>query len=708
VKILSMTATFGKLDRETLTLEPGLQIIEAPNEWGKSTWCAFMVAMFYGISTSSRKKTDFLPDKERYAPWCGKPMTGRMELLWKGKAITIERSPKGKIPFGNFRAYETDSGIPVPELTADNCGITLLGVEREVFTRAGFLRGTDLPVGEDEALRRRLNALVTTGDESGAGDDLAQKLKDLKNECRHNKTGRIPQAEQQAQALQDKLSRLDQLKGQCAALRQQEQAQAEYAEQLKNHKVALAYEKSLQTQNHVDKARADLEQVRETERTLQAQCKELPTKQTAEEELQRLQQLQQQWALQQEQEASLPEMPQKPEAPAPFAGKDPQTAMQQAKSDSSAYKILCKPISPVFLILAVIFLLGAVGMLFVNWIISLPCLVLAAGCVGVHLRNKNAQGRDRQEIVKRYAKEDPDSWVALAQDYADRMEAYQQALLSYQSEKTAVLSRRSALQETAQLLTSGRRIGECLEFFRQVLAKRQALEDAQRAVRQAEEYVKTVSSLVQTAPAPEQPDPLTLSEAQTEQALQQLDWEQRQLHQRLGQYEGQMEALGDRGAIEQELTQVQERLGKLENYNAALTMALETLNQATTELQRRFAPRISARARELFGKLTGGRYDRLLLSSDFSMEVAATDEDIPHGVLWRSDGTADGLYLALRLAVAEELTPEAPLVLDDAFVRFDDKRLKAAMEILKEYAEEKQVILFTCQTREKEWQHEQS
>jgi len=218
----------------------------------------------------------------------------------------------------------------------------------------------------------------------------------------------------------------------------------------------------------------------------------------------------------------------------------------------------------------------------------------------------------------------------------------------------------------------------------------------------------TFDRMEQTAPAPEQPDPLTLSEAQTEQALQQLDWEQRQLHQRLGQYEGQMEALGDRGAIEQELTQVQERLGKLENYNAALTMALETLNQATTELQRRFAPRISARARELFGKLTGGRYDRLLLSSDFSMEVAATDEDIPHGVLWRSDGTADGLYLALRLAVAEELTPEAPLVLDDAFVRFDDKRLKAAMEILKEYAEEKQVILFTCQTREKEWQHEQS
>jgi uncharacterized protein YhaN len=68
---------------------------------------------------------------------------------------------------------------------------------------------------------------------------------------------------------------------------------------------------------------------------------------------------------------------------------------------------------------------------------------------------------------------------------------------------------------------------------------------------------------------------------------------------------------------------------------------------------------------------------------------------------WRSDGTVDQLYLALRLAVAQELTPDAPLVLDDALVRFDDERLKAAVEILKAISRQKQVILFTCHGREK-------
>ena len=103
----------------------------------------------------------------------------------------------------------------------------------------------------------------------------------------------------------------------------------------------------------------------------------------------------------------------------------------------------------------------------------------------------------------------------------------------------------------------------------------------------------------------------------------------------------------------------------------------------------------------MFGKLTNQRYQKLSLGQDLSLESGAEDENTLRGTLWRSDGTVDQLYLALRLAVAEELTPDAPLVLDDALVRFDDERLAAALGILQEEADQKQVILFTCQSREK-------
>ena len=64
-----------------------------------------------------------------------------------------------------------------------------------------------------------------------------------------------------------------------------------------------------------------------------------------------------------------------------------------------------------------------------------------------------------------------------------------------------------------------------------------------------------------------------------------------------------------------------------------------------------------------------------------------------------SCGTADQMYLALRLAMCRMLLPEdSPLVLDDALVNFDDDRCDAAVEILSEEARKRQVILFTCRT----------
>ena len=115
MKIYSMTATFGKLSRQVLTLEPGLNVIEAPNEWGKSTWCAFLMAMLYGIDTASRSKAGFLADKEHYAPWSGEPMSGSMEILWNDRQITLQRQNKGRTPMGEVKAL-------LPTFTAQGAG----------------------------------------------------------------------------------------------------------------------------------------------------------------------------------------------------------------------------------------------------------------------------------------------------------------------------------------------------------------------------------------------------------------------------------------------------------------------------------------------------------------------------------------------------------------------------------------------------------
>ena len=107
MKIKSMTAVFGKLTGQRLELAPGFNLIEAPNEGGKSTWAAFLKAMLYGIDTRDRDKKGYLADKNRYQPWSGAPMEGEITLEWQGRDITIRRSPKGNTPFGTFEAVCT-------------------------------------------------------------------------------------------------------------------------------------------------------------------------------------------------------------------------------------------------------------------------------------------------------------------------------------------------------------------------------------------------------------------------------------------------------------------------------------------------------------------------------------------------------------------------------------------------------------------------
>ena len=129
-----MSAVFGRLQNQTLELKDGLNIIEAPNETGKSTWCAFLLAMLYGINSREREKVGFIPDKTRYAPWAGTAMSGRLDCRVGEQDLTLTRATRRQTaPMGDFKAVYAGTGDSVPDLTGTSCGETLLGVSKEVF-----------------------------------------------------------------------------------------------------------------------------------------------------------------------------------------------------------------------------------------------------------------------------------------------------------------------------------------------------------------------------------------------------------------------------------------------------------------------------------------------------------------------------------------------------------------------------------------------
>lgn len=89
--IKRMQASFGKLQGQTLELHDGLNILQAPNETGKSTWCAFLLSMFYGVNSRERDRAGVLADKNRYAPWSGASMSGRLDCQDGDRELTLLR-----------------------------------------------------------------------------------------------------------------------------------------------------------------------------------------------------------------------------------------------------------------------------------------------------------------------------------------------------------------------------------------------------------------------------------------------------------------------------------------------------------------------------------------------------------------------------------------------------------------------------------------
>ena len=700
-----MTATFGKLEHETLTLQPGLNILEAPNEWGKSTWCAFLVSMLYGIDTRAKTTKAALADKERYAPWSGAPMEGRIDLNWNGRDITIQRRTKGRLIFGDFRAYETESGLDIPELNSANCGQMLLGVERSVFLRAGFLRLSDLPVTQDDALRRRLNNLVTTGDESGAGDKLAQTLKDLKNKCRYNRSGLLPQAETQRDQLEQQLYQLEDLKKQTEATHLRQKELSRRIALLENHKEALAYHAAREDKQKLEQAEDAFLNCQQRTQGLEAQCAQLPGEAAAEQALKTVTNLQQRWMSLQAEAQTLPQPPTPEDIPDRYLGMSPETAVEQARFDTdhllqlqkrkqrSLIFALVSAAATVALAAVLLFLVPDFPVIFVVGAGLIAELFFIAGY-------RRLLGEIRR-LFQKHAPLDPGRWISDAENFLSRQQQYTAEKSLYDAAHSDLNARQQALDREIAAFTGAKTLGQCQDEWNRAAGLHRILADARREQQKAQELLDTLRPMVRIVNPPTEPDGLTFTREETDALLSSATVERSQNQLRLGQLQGQAEALGLEETLRQQLRDVKQRIAQLEDYYRALELAQNALHAATSELQRRFAPRIAKRAQTLFGILTGNRYDRLSLSEDLSLSVGAAEEGTLRASLWRSDGTVDQIYLALRLAVAEELTPDAPLILDDALVRFDDTRLAAAMQILKEIGRQKQILLFTCQSREK-------
>jgi len=713
-----MTASFGKLQNQTLELKEGLNIIQAPNETGKSTWCAFLLSMLYGINSREREKAGFIPDKIRYAPWSGNSMSGRLDCRVGDTEITLTRTTRRQTaPMAEFRAVYTGTSDSIPGLTGQNCGEALLGVSREVFERSAFIRQAGLPISQDAGLERRIASLITSGDEDTSYSETADALKKQLNRRRHNKTGQLPTLEVKLQEIRQQISQTDALMLQLSATRAQAELltarEAALAEELLHHD---RWEAALQRQALADAALA-AQQAAQSAVLLrqQLEAERIPENETigrlrgAIVNLETTQKNVEKLRAERDEAAKVLLRAEAAVSKSPFAGQTAENARRESGELPKVRVNLTLPILTSFILFTV--LAG------VMYLLQQPLGIYAAALAAIVLQlllvsraRKNARFA---ALIKRFGTSDPAEIFTLADKYSELLAARDaaQAELDKRSAAADTLYNTLSSNEQAILLEIRRfapaafDLSAADELLRQCAARRKSLAEAETAAQKAQMRCDLLAQQTPaSAPTPDAaPTPPARERDVVSAELAQIRADLVASRSAVDRLSGQLQAAGDPVTQKSSAQLLQNQIETLEEEYAAIQLAMSALDSANTSLQNRFSPELGRRAAEIFSELTENRYNGVVLDRAFHLSAEPQGDAIYRDAALLSAGTSDQLYLSARLAICDLVLPaehSVPIILDDALANFDDQRCKVALQWLKTEAKNRQILLFTCHSRE--------
>lgn len=789
--IKSMDASFGKLENAHMELEPGLNIIEAPNEAGKSTWCAFIRIMLYGINTAQRERGRVLPDKKRFLPWGSYPMAGRMDINWRGGEARLNRRGAAGKPMGNCEAKHGTSDEKIAELCGKAPGEIILGVPESVFCRSAFISAAAMTVDKDAELEKRISALITSGsDEDEAYSTARQRLHSWQIKRRHNaRVGReaelgglIKEKEAALEGIQAKNARMADIFAQreeqisLAAGLEQELCLHEAAERRHSREKAVAARAAREaaenrlgemktaaagvTAEKIEAAREAVGAYKEAAAEKRAGSEALARYNVALEERRRAEELCAAAA------SAASGVSAEGVAAARRALYDYEaalTAVERNRHEGEKFRQAEEPggqksFAVGGIAAAAVLALGVFACVLGLWLGTAAIIGGAViGVAGVLLLIIYLLKRSTAEKKNRSARETRRAEFAVYENAekaaAERFEAAKSSLLNALAaiggetiperaaarieERAALLKQferddaaRKAAAQVAESLAPAKKAAELAEdklaraaslleeslaalnidsvshdIISQIGEKAELLEKLHQSEADYAAALKFEQNIGEIPELPEN-EPEEEPTVNREEATAALALARRrlgELERQLALAEGELNHLGDPLVLATELESLRAEFAAVQEEYEAIALAISVLDDANAELQQRFSPIVGELAGRLLAAMTGDRYRSISFDRDFNFAASQAD-GAEHAAEYLSAGTLSQMYLAVRLAVCLLALPageSCPIILDDALLGFDDERARAALKLLRELAQERQIILFTCQGREK-------
>ena len=167
-------ASFGKLQNFTYDFNSELNTIKEENGWGKSTLATFIKSMFYGLNDSKRNVAE--NERVKYRPWgSNEKFGGYVQFVWGNKEYKIERF------FGSKESEDTvmlfDVATCKPYSNTENLGKRIFEIDEDGFLSTTYFSQKDFQVKSNTSLTAKFNAVCEVQD-TDAFDRAVAKLEE--------------------------------------------------------------------------------------------------------------------------------------------------------------------------------------------------------------------------------------------------------------------------------------------------------------------------------------------------------------------------------------------------------------------------------------------------------------------------------------------------------------------------------------------------
>ena len=648
---------FGKLHDLTVDFKQGANIICEKNGWGKSTFAAFIRAMFYGLE-GERKRSIEENERKRYMPWQGGVFGGQLTFEVDGKQYTVTRTFNEQDEF-ELRDAQTNL---ISNDYGSKLGEELFKVNRESFMRTVFIGQADCETGVTDDVNAKIGNLTESSNDLNSFEATNARLKDILNSLTPTrKTGSISQRKTQITELERKVKVGNDIP---SAL---QNAQGKRQEELRKHnqfKVELdAVQKEQIRVSEWQAVMAKKEQwenlkkeVQEARQRFTNEVPEIGNIETAQMYCNAMEKASERIASYEMTESEKEELI------------SLQTLQEQKESHTP---LLLSVIGAVAVIVGLIVMLAASVEVGIILALIGVCLVVS-GVLSNKKREASKEAEQLRQSVYAYLEEKKQNLVKASSEFENNRSQILDFLAKYGFEPACDLQ--------MQLL----KIRDAVQSYMDSCKRLQIFEsETDITVLQVEIKDQVITTL------PVLNEKFSFLTDEIEMGYKRIESSGAELEVLQRQYEEWEE---NKARLE-ELKNLQEQ--EQQKYNYILKVQ-EYLTKAKESITNRYAAPILENFSKYYRMITSDSAEKFHIDANINITVDEQGKQRETNTL--SSGYKDLLGICLRVALVDAMYKEERpiLIMDDPFTNLDDAKINAAKKFLKHVAEKYQVIYFTC------------